>query len=419
MKKNEIKYLENKVNKMKAQLSRHNNLSQEDSDRLYEAIDDLEARIEALKADDADHSLEDSLKAMVEELNTKIDAVAEKQSDSESENALKGKNYLESTNAVHDWCEALRNSKQSPERYKALWQKKLAENGITITVGSEDAFLPAPVKSQISDIWHKDFNWLNRLHNTGAKSLYLRRNTSDQDTETSRAKGHAKGNTKVEQTINFAAKEVTAQMIYKLISLDNMTIFEDDGALVRYIVDELYTQWLYEIQRAILVGDGRQNNDTNKINKVEAINRSTTDAFVTVTANVAANDLADEIMTKVISNINTEDGRGIILFMSKADKMALRRHVYATGGTPVYISEDELKARLGVDDIIECSYLAGEGVRVLGMRPDKYATVGSMNPAFVQWEKYETNEQFYRVEAPFGGGVEGLKSAAVLTVAGN
>ena len=42
------------------------------------------------------------------------------------------------------------------------------------------------------------------------------------------------------------------------------------------------------------------------------------------------------------------------------------------------------------------------------------ATVGSINPSFVQWENYLTNAQYYRVEAPFGGGIEGLLSAAVL-----
>lgn len=407
-----IQKYENRLAELRKAVKK-NNLSEQDEARLYEAIDDLEATIEALKADDADHTLEDAFNAMKDELNTKIDALAEKVE--ESENAARGsENYLESKNAIHDWCEALRNSHQSSARFREIWGGHLSENGITIASGSEDAYLPAPVKSQIEDLWQKDFNWLNRLNNTGAKSLYLRKNDSTQDAETSRAKGHAKGGTKVEESLTFSAKEVTAQMIYKVISIDNMTIFEDDGALVRYIVNELYTQFLYELQRAILVGDGRANNSANKINKVESILRASTDAYVTVNTNVTTNELIEEIMNKVVSPINTDDGNGIILFMSKADKLALRRYVYATGGTPVYIGEDELKARLGVDDIIECSYLDGAGVRCIGMRPSKYATVGSLNPSFVQWENYLTNAQYYRVEAPFGGGVEGLLSAAVL-----
>lgn len=413
--KNLIKNYENRAAELRKKLN--NGLSAEVETQIKDAIATLESTIEALKADDADHSAEDAIKAMIDQLNAKMDALSERMDTAQNNIGTNGEDYLKSKNSVHDWLDAIRSSRNNHAAFDKAWGAILSKNNVSFEEGAEGAYMPEAVRGKIEDAWNKQFNWLNKLNNTGAKAYKTRSNESDQDAETSRAKGHTKGNTKTEQTLTFNAKTVTAQFIYKLIYLDNETIWNDDGKLVDYITNELFTQWMYEVQRAILVGDGRLSNSPHKINSVESILRSATDAYVTVDNVNASNDLFDEIMNKVILPINTDDGSGIILFMSKADKMSLRRTVLASGGSPIYISDDELKARLGVDDIIEVSYLAGSSVKVIGMRPSKYVTVGSINPRFDTWEVFEKNQQGYRVEVPFGGAVEGLKSAAVLKTA--
>lgn len=321
----------------------------------------------------------------------------------------KAANYLGSEEAMHDFLQTMRESKTA-DAFAKNWRGKLSENGITIAEGAEDAYMPEAVRGAIQDAWEKPGNWVNRLKNTRAKAYSVRLNTSDQDAETSRAKGHQKGATKVNQALTFNAKKITPQMIYKRIDLDNMTIFEDDGSLLNYISTELVNQWLIEVQRAILVGDGRLNNDPNKIASVEAI----VDAgapYVTTVTHDDATPIIDEIIT-MLEGIKDE-GSPVTLFMSKQTLNSLRRIMLSDTSTPQYVSQNIVAEQLGVSEIITTSLL-GEDYLAIAVVLDKYVTVGSINPAFVEWENYDTNVRNYRVEVPFGGALEGPKSAAVL-----
>lgn len=321
----------------------------------------------------------------------------------------KAANYLGSEEAMHDFLQTMRESKTA-DAFAKNWRGKLSENGITIAEGAEDAYMPEAVRGAIQDAWEKPGNWVNRLKNTRAKAYSVRLNTSDQDAETSRAKGHQKGATKVNQALTFNAKKITPQMIYKRIDLDNMTIFEDDGSLLNYISTELVNQWLIEVQRAILVGDGRLDSDPNKIASVEAI----VDAgapYVTTVTHDDATPIIDEIIT-MLEGIKDE-GNPVTLFMSKQTLNSLRRIMLSDTSTPQYVSQGIVAEQLGVSEIITTSLL-GEDYLAIAVVLDKYVTVGSINPAFVEWENYDTNVRNYRVEVPFGGALEGPKSAAVL-----
>lgn len=332
-----------------------------------------------------------------------------------SANTLKGgkktQNYLSSNEATHDFLQAMRDSKNGAA-FASNWGAKLAENGITIAEGSEDAFLPDAVKGAIQDAWEKPGNWLNRLNNTGAKAFTVRLNTSDQSAETSRAKGHKKGEQKVNESLTFAAKKITPQMIYKKIDLDNMTVFEDDGSLLTYISNELVNQWLIEVQRAILVGDGRQANDNNKINSIEAVVDASS-VYQTTFAHSEDAQFIDELV-QMVDSIKNDEGGAITVFMSQTSLSELRRFVFGDGSSAQYVRKEDMAAQLGVSEIITTSLLGTE-VKAIAMRLDKYVTVGRINPAFVEWEDYDYNVRNYRVENPFGGALGAPKSASVLT----
>lgn len=326
-------------------------------------------------------------------------------------NGRKSNNYLSTDAAMHDFLQSMRNSKNAAD-FTAKWGAKLAENGITIAEGSEDAFLPESVRGKIEDAWEKPGNWLNRLNNTGAKAFTVRLNTSDQSAETSRAKGHKRGETKANESLTFAAKKITPQMIYKKIDIDNMTIFEDDGSLLNYITTELVNQWLVEVQRAILVGDGRESNDNNKVSSIEAVVDAGS-TYVTTIQHDDNNMFIDELV-QMIDAIKNDDGAAITVFMSQTSLSELRRFVFGDGSSAQYVRKEDMAAQIGASEIITTSLL-GNNVKAIAMRLDKYVTVGRRNPAFVEWENYDTNVRNYRVENPFGGALGAPKSASVLT----
>lgn len=389
-----------------------NDLGEDDPDSIERLRKDVTDALERI--DKRMNEFADDIKALQERVGSG-DGNPDGEGDG-SANKLKGgkkaQNYLGTAEATRDFLSAMRASKNAAE-FGKNWGARLAENGITIAEGSEDAFLPDDVKGAIEDAWEKPGNWLNRLNNTGAKAFTVRLNTSDQNAETSRAKGHQKGAQKANESLTFAAKKITPQMVYKKIDIDNQTVFEDDGSLLNYVVKELVDQWLVEIERAILVGDGREDSDANKITNVEAVTKADA-TYVTTFTHSADNQFIDELVQMVDSIKNDEGGR-ITVFMSQTTLSELRRFVFGDGSSVQYVREEDMADQLGVSEIITTSLL-GTGVKAIAMRLDKYVTVGRRNPAFVEWENYDTNVRNYRVENPFGGALGAPKSAAVLTV---
>lgn len=400
---------EESIDQLRSLKRKLNDLGEDDPDSIERLREDVTNAFERI--DKRMNEFDDEIKALQERVGSGDGSGDGEGSANNLKGGKKAQNYLGSAEATHDFLSAMRESKNAAA-FAANWGARLVENGITIAEGSEDAFLPDSVKGAIQDAWEKPSNWLNRLNNTGAKAFTVRLNTSDQDAETSRAKGHKRGEQKANESLTFAAKKIAVQMIYKKIDLDNMTVFEDDGSLLNYITNELVNQWLVEVERAILVGDGRQDDDNNKINSIEAV----VDAGATYTttfAHSADNQFIDELV-QMVDSIKNDEGGAITLFMSQTSLSELRRFVFGDGSSAQYVRKEDMAAQLGVSEIITTSLL-GSGVKAIAMRLDKYVTVGRRNPAFVEWENYDYNIRNYRVENPFGGALGAPKSAAVLT----
>lgn len=408
------KDLKKKAAELKVKL---NGIEGADEATKKDIVSQLESLLD-LVTDETSDSTTDEINSKLEAIRDLVEAVAEKTAAEETteENARKAaavatNSYLDSKQAVKDFCNIVRNS-SSREQMVRLWNEKLAANSIA-TDGSE-AFLPSLVRGYIQDAWDRNDNWLRKLRLTGAKRYAARYNTSDQDDETSRAKGHTPGDDKESEELEMAAHIFDTQFVYKLMTVSKQTEYESDEALIRYISDELFTQYLYELRRAILVGDGRANNSQYKINKLEAYARAATDAFVHVETVDSQLELIDQLVDGIA---NIKDGRGgLTAFMSKKDLNALRRVVFSSTGTPQYNPVDFVASQLGVDEIVTTDLLGeNEDYRVIVARLGEYALVGDpLNATFVSWEDYKKNELNYRVEAPVGGGIEGLKSAFVL-----
>ena len=426
--KKKIKALSQYIDERIATIEKNSkNMTGEAKDAAAESLNQLKALKTRLNdlGEDEDPSSLDELKEEVtaalgridERLNEvadRVTALEERAADGgdASENRMKGVNggYLKSTNAVRDFLTAMKCSKNAVE-FNKYWTAKLSENGISIAEGSESAFLPDAVRGAIQDAWEKPGNWLNRLKNTGAKSYKVRLNTTEQDSEYARAKGHTKGDTKANQALTFTAKSITPQMIYKMIDVDNMTIFEDDGSLMQYVTTELVNQWLVEVQRAILVGDGRASDSAYKITSVEAMVAADS-TYTTTTTHNSDTSLIDEVVG-IVEDVKNDDNGDIVVFMSLNTLNTLRRVMLSETSTPQYVARDIVAEQLGVKEIITTGLL-GEDYMAIAVRLDKYVTVGSLTPAFVNWEDYTTNTQNYRVEVPFGGALEGPLSCAVL-----
>ena len=102
------------------------------------------------------------------------------------------------------------------------------------------------------------------------------------------------------------------------------------------------------------------------------------------------------------------------MFLSPELDLALREYVYATGGTPMLMSREELAAKIGVDKVFKKDYLAGvEGLHAIILDPDQY-WVKEKKEVDVAFPQYEKNARGFLYELNAGGIIRGLKSTAVL-----
>lgn len=396
---------------------RNNNLSDEERKVINEKIDALDTRIENANALEDN----DNTKEKVEVLNAKIDAMREKLNKSGVKiEGLADGEYLKSQNAVHDFADCLRKcSKEQP--FKKMWADKLSKNGVAFdSDATEMSFIPTPVATYIADAWERGAGAILReFRYVGVNRYPVAVNMTDQNAEEARAKGHVKGNRKSEQTINLVGFEINTQFVYKIQTIYNKMEFASDGSLIQYVIDELMTQWSYEVLRAVLVGDGRAESSVDHISSIVPITDVTSihgAGFVT-TYNAAQGSATtlEYFMDNMIANI--EDGTDdILLFVSRADYQAMRKFINGVGGTPTYMNETQLAQAMGVRRIVITDYLTTEAgtPRAIAVHANKYTLIGSLNPDFLSWEEPWDNNRAYRVEMLVGGDATAPNMASII-----
>ncbi len=411
--------IENELTKNNALLS-VNSISDDDRAIVESAIQSLTETLQAVDdMPENDNSMVDELKQAVADLQESLTAIKERMNQNQSEKKIETEemeNYLSTKNSIRDFANVIRNSK-SIDEFRNGWNSVLTTNGITIEEGSELAYLPQPVLGRIQDIWDRNADWLRDLRNTGAKSYFVRVNTTDQDLEEARAKGWKQGDTKVAQQLTFAAKKVEAQFIYKLQEIDLKTKWDSDEDLINYVIDELVDQILYEEKRAILVGDGRDDSSDYKITSFETIMKDTEDIYTNVIEAEEDSFMIDN-MVELVDSLHNPDGRRVFVFMNKADLRSLRRVAASDSSTPVYLPVEQVAETIGASRIITTDLLE-EGTAI-AMIPEKYCLVGAniFSPEFMNFHDIYQNLDVYRMEIVAGGAIEGLKSTAVLLPAG-
>lgn len=397
-----------------------NSLSDEDRAMVEQTITNLNEVAETLENQN-DENVVEELRTSVGELNDRLVAIMEKlnQSETNIENENENKmenNYLSSKNSVADFLNCIRTSTNGAD-FTRNWRNVLSTNAVTITEGSEYGYLPEAVKGMIQDLWDKKADWLVDLKIVNAKGYVIRANTSDKNNANSRAKGWKPGDTKTEQSITLAAKKVVPQFIYKIQTIDAEMKFNDDGSLLDYLVEELVGQILYEEKRAILIGDGRDEDATGKIYSIEAIYKgedAVTDSYTTILTAEADSFMLDNLHN-LVSQVKA-DGEEVIVFIAQSAINEATRVAASDTSTPLYLEDEQLARQIRASRIVVTDILDIAEVTAIAMVPRKYVLVGEnvLNPVLFNQHDIWTNTDVYRFECPVGGGIEGLKSTAVL-----
>lgn len=240
----------------------------------------------------------------------------------------------------------------------------------------------------------------------------------DLTADEARAKGYVKGNLKKDEIIKLLKRVTVPTTIYKKQKLDRDDIVDiTDLDVVAWLKAEMRVMLDEELARAILIGDGREVDDEDKIDeeKIRPIARDVDMYAHSIT--VASELSADAIIESVLRTRTYYKGTGTPTFFTTdailTDLILLKDKV----GRRLYETEASLAAALRVSKIVT--------VEVMESAPDILGIVVNMADYTIGADKggqvsmfddfdIDYNQQKYLIETRVSGALTKPKSAIVI-----
>lgn len=391
-----------------------NSLAPETKDTVVKAFDEAIAEAEAATSEVTPEEL---VKLVEEKMSatmaTKKDVATLANMLQERVIVNKAQEYLKSKKALTDFYNVIKNSTR--DTFRKNWSGVLAKE-ISNDIDPNGALLPVEIVQSIVDRIQKAGSLFGMLNHTGLKAIRVPVNSMAEDDDTSRAGRHTKGQEKAAQVWDLSPKTILAQAIFKLLPVDYETMrqVDNEAMLVSYITKELTNAWVNEVERAILVGDGRSSSDARHISSFEKLAVSATTNYITAIANTESpSTITMELVKKAVDSINT-DGR-LVLILTKQNKTILAKQVFATGGSTQYLSDAQLAEQLGVTKIITNKFVtSANGALAIVMDVDAYDVVGDTNPEQINQYDIYKNQNVFELVGMAGGGFAKFEAGAVV-----
>ena len=316
--------------------------------------------------------------------------------------------YLNTKGAVVDFANALQdNAGASAEDFKKAWAAKVASKGIT----NVEQLLPGALVSAISDGIEKAGTIWNVVNKTG---LTVRR--IDAETAGARAQGHKRGTTKKEMSLTFTDRVIRAGFIYNYITLNKEDIREnqDTGALVKFVLETLPKRIITEIERAIVLGDGRTASGDDVIESFVSILKDAQSGTFATEYTPAKDEPLYKSIIKAAAQIEAEGP--IYAVLSKSAKADLKLSETKNGALVLPLGGD-LAGTFELKEIFTPSWFnktnAADYQAVLFVG-DAYETVGDNSiEAFTNFSLSQ-NKQEYLQEIYAGGALTKVKAGVAI-----
>lgn len=257
----------------------------------------------------------------------------------------------------------------------------------------------------------RDTEWVSRVM-SGVKRLPFSRIKSmfaDITGDQARARGYQKGYKKIEEVFGLLQRTTDPQTVYKKQKLDKDDIRDiTDFDVVRWLKNEMRLMLDEEIARAILIGDGREVNEADKIKQehIRSIyNEEKLFAFsvpVTVSANASDDAKAKSVIRAAVKGRVDYKGSGNpVLFTTEnwlTDMLLIEDGI----GHRLYKTEEELRTALRVSAIVTVEVMEG-AKRTIEVTDDEGNVTGNKTYDLIG---IVVNLNDYAVGTDKGGGVE-------------
>lgn len=323
--------------------------------------------------------------------------------------------------------EAIRDAlKASNFKFDASFNAKFAE-AVKSKDGVSGLGAPLNITNMFSEMMEKSDGILSYVyHIGGTNGRGLRNNAlagaADYGKE---AQGHKKGDTKLDETITNTIRVAYDKMIYKKLSLDAMEIYENPE-LLDFRARELFDQIIVSIERAIVIGDGRQapqgtdpdyrmfDSTTNTGLYPIAADCEAQSGYGTLVASSYAVEAGDNLYDGVVGARQwiRSEGEQILVVKPSILTAAFQakvgnRYLIEPGAT----AEDIFRvarvfAPLWMEYATEDAFLIVK---------NGYTVTGELNPRVYPFFDVNTNQNILLNEMPVGGTLTKYKSACAIT----
>lgn len=264
-------------------------------------------------------------------------------------------------------------------------------------------------------ILFKDSNTAyEEILNAVAKSPFSRVKTlvADLTEQEARAKGYIKGNMKKEEFFSLIKRTTTPTTIYKKQKLDRDDVVDiTDFDVVSFMNVEMQMMLREELARAILVGDGRDFSDDDKINESNLRPVIGDHEFFTIHK---AFDAPADFIEAVITAMADYRGSGRPNMYLDPTLLSQVKLLKANDGRFLFgdIPSDEAIAnRLGLNKLVPTTFMSGKGAVIVNLRDYTLgATKGGQITNFDDFD-IDFNQHKYLIETRLSGALTMPKSA--------
>lgn len=334
--------------------------------------------------------------------------------------------WLSSQQAVAEFERTLLDQAgRGVDNFKKAWSEVARHKlGFASSISDDDvqALIPTPVAEVISDVYNTADPLWPYLNKLGMDQFTAVFNETDllADSSAGMARPYLAenyGEQKQDQTIKLAKRTLTADYLYKRVTLNKGDIRKTQrpGALVNYVVRELGNRIFQTIGLAVVF------NDT--LSGVSGF-----DQFISVTKDAENGDgYANTLTEGTYRNLLFDFRMAAAMVKAPGDKILVASSelvaelgiVSNDSGTPILpLTQDQLASALGVSAIVTPTWFkyTRDEDSVLGvvLSPSRYGVVGDTTvEAFTDFS-LDTNESVFLQELFVGGGLMEPDSATVV-----
>lgn len=401
-------------------------------DKVLDTLDEDQAAAVAILIETvADESSEATANAILDELESMEDEIQQMEI---SEDQLMHYNAFENNSISHAANLALEKESLKQELNDIITHaqqtgvsvssilNEIEDDRIVHAMNNLDLLFPDHANPQgVQVVYSKNTGTEHILSNvTKAPTAFVKSiqtDLSDLTDEQLRAKGYIKGTEKKEQIIGFLSRKTDPKTIYKKQSIDRDDAIDIGQNLnvTAFFYQEMRQKLNDEIAQAILVGDGRQPSDPNKIDETKIRPIKGDDDKFTIKKTFDPAVLID-IFTTVANAKNEMMGSGtpsLYVNPSLITKLRFLRNKndqWVFGGQQP-ATKEYLASLFGVKEIVETKFLSEDEMIMVNLADYQIGTNkgGEVNT----FEKFDIdyNKQKYLIETRLSGALTLLKSA--------